>query len=321
MRAILVRGQGGPEVLREEQVEIPEPGDGQARVHVQAAGVNFIDVYQRDGRYPVELPMTPGLEAAGVVDAVGAGVDEVGEGDRVAYAGQPGAYAEYAVVPAARLVPVPDELELRVAAAVMLQGMTAHYLSSDTFPLRPGHVALVHAGSGGVGRLLVQLAARRGARVITTVSTEDKEALARQAGATDVIRYTEMDFAEEVERLTDGGVDVVYDSVGKDTFGRSLDCLRPRGLLALYGQSSGPVDPVDPQTLNAKGSLFLTRPALAHHTAGRDELLGRAQDLFEWIASGELDVRIDRTWPLAEAPEAHRYLQARQTRGKLLLVP
>jgi NADPH:quinone reductase len=232
-----------------------------------------------------------------------------------------GAYAEYAVVPATIAVPVPEGVDTRVAAAVMLQGMTAHYLASSTYPLQPGDSALVHAGAGGVGQLLIQIAKRRGARVLATVSTEEKARLAREAGADEVIRYTEKDFAEEVARLTDGGVHVVYDSVGRETFARSLECLRPRGYLVLFGQSSGRVEPVDPQALNQKGSLFLTRPTLAHYTLDRAELLGRAQDLFDWTAKGELAVRVDRTWPLAEAAAAHTYLEDRRTKGKLLLIP
>jgi NADPH2:quinone reductase len=324
MHTIRVHEFGSPEVLRYEEAPIPEPGDGQVRVKVEAAGVNFIDVYHRTGQYPVELPFTPGVEAAGVVDAVGPGVADlnVKEGDRVAYAMQLGSYADYAIVPAWKLVPLPDDLDTRQAAAVMLQGMTAHYLSYSTYPLQPGETALIHAAAGGVGQLLVQLAKRRGARVIGTVSTEEKARLAKEAGADEVILYTQVDFEEEVRRLTAGrGVDVVYESVGRDTFDKSLNCLRPRGYLVLYGQASGAVPPLDPQVLNAKGSLFLTRPSLAHYVADREELLWRAGDLFEWIAAGELDVRIDKTFPLAEAAEAHRYLEGRQTKGKVLLIP
>jgi NADPH2:quinone reductase len=337
MKAIRVEQTGGPEVLRLEEVAVPEPGAGQVRVQVEAAGLNFIDVYHRQGRYPLELPMTPGMEAAGVVDAVGPGVEGVGESDRVAYAMQLGAYAEQAIVPAAAVARVPDAVDLRAAAAVMLQGMTAHYLTHSTVRLEPGMTALVLAASGGVGHLLVQIAKRMGARVLATTSTDEKERLARKAGADEVIRYRQgegegpasaggrrsgADFAEEVDRLTGGaGVDVVYDGVGKDTFDRGLDCLRPRGWMVLYGASSGPVAPLDPQVLNAKGSLYLTRPSLAHYVANPEELARRAGDLFDWIAADELEVRIDRTWPLARAAEAHRYIEAGKTRGKVLLLP
>lgn len=322
MKAIRVHEFGRPEVLSYEDVPRPEPGPGEARVKIEAAGVNFIDVYHRTGLYPSQLPITLGVEGAGVVDAIGPGGSEVKLGDRVAYAMQPGSYAEYAVVPAWKLVPVPDNLETRQAAALMLQGMTAHYLSHSTYPLKPGDTALVHAAAGGVGHLLVQMAKRRGARVIGTVSTEEKARLAREAGADEVILYTQVDFEEEVRRLTGGkGVQVVYDSVGKTTFDKSLNCLARRGYLVLYGQSSGPVGPFDPQILNARGSLFLTRPSLGHYVADREELLGRAGDLFAWMLAGELQVRIDRTFPLAEAGEAHRYLEGRKTRGKVLLIP
>lgn len=322
MRAIRVHAIGGPEVLQYEEVTIPEPQAGEVRVKIEAAGVNYIDTYQRSGLYQVPLPFTPGQEAAGVVDAVGAGVTEVKVGDRVAYAGALGAYAEYAIAPAWRVVRLPDEVSTQQAAAVMLQGMTAHYLACDTFPLKPGDTALVHAAAGGVGLLLTQIAKMRGARVIGTVSTQDKAALAKQMGADEVILYTETDFAVAVKQLTNGkGVDVVYDSVGKTTFDKSLNCLRPRGYLVLYGQSSGPVPPLDPQVLNAKGSLYLTRPMLAHYTATREELLRRANDLFEWLRAGKLHVRIDSTFPLAQAAEAHRTLQSRATKGKILLLP
>ncbi len=322
MRAIRVLGPGDPEVLRLEEIETPDPGPGDARIRVRAAGVNFIDIYERTGLYPTQTPFTPGREAAGLVEAVGPGVETVSIGDRVAFTMQRGSYAEAVTVPADRLVAVPEGIQLRTAAAVMLQGMTAHYLSHSTFPLAPGHTALVHAAAGGVGHLLVQMARMRGARVIATVSTEEKAELARRNGAHEVILYTQLDFMEETRRLTGGrGVDVVYDSVGRETFLRSLDCLAPRGMLALYGQSSGPVETLDPQILNRKGSLFLTRPSLAHYVADRDELLQRADDLFRWILDRSLEVRIDREWLLADAPEAHRYLEGRKTKGKLLLVP
>jgi NADPH2:quinone reductase len=322
MKAVRVHSFGGPEVLRYEEVPLPEPGSGEARVKIEVAGVNFIDIYHRTGQYRGQLPMILGMEAAGVVDVVGAGVTEVRPGDRVAYAMQQGSYAEYAIVPAWKLVPVPDEIDNRLAAAVMLQGMTAHYLTHSTYPLQPGDTALVHAAAGGVGLLLVQLAKRRGARVIGTVSTEEKARLAREMGADEVILYTQSDFEAEVRRITDGrGVDVVYDSVGKATFDKSLNCLRPRGYLVLYGQSSGAVPPLDPQVLNAKGSLFLTRPSLGHYAATRKELLERANDLFQWMAAGELVVRVDQTYPLTEAAAAHRYMEGRQTKGKVLLFP
>jgi NADPH2:quinone reductase len=322
MQAIRVHEFGGPEALVYEEASLSEPGPGEARLKMEAIGVNFIDIYHRTGKYPGELPLTPGMEGAGRVDEVGAGVSDLKPGDRVAYAMVRGAYAEYAIVPAQKLVPVPDDVDTQVAAAVMLQGMTAHYLTQSTYPIQPGETALVHAAAGGLGLLLVQLAKRRGARVIGTVSTEEKARLAREFGADEVIRYTEQDFEAETRRLTDGrGVEVVYDSVGKTTFDKSLNCLKRRGYLVLCGQSSGAVPPFDIQTLNAKGSLFLTRPTLAHYIAERAELLERSGDLLEWIAGDELRVRIDRIFPLAEAAEAHRYLEGRKTRGKVLLVP
>ncbi|MCH7921981.1 MAG: quinone oxidoreductase [Nitrospinae bacterium] len=320
MRAIRVHEYGGPEVLQLEEVTLPEPGGGEALVTVEAAGVNFIDVYHRTGLYPGALPFTPGMEAAGVVEAVGPGVYEVEVGDRVAYAMERGSYAERAVVPAWKLVRLPEGLDAEAGAAAMLQGMTAHYLTRSTYPLAGGETALVHAAAGGVGLLLVQMAARIGATVIGTVSTEEKARLAREAGADAVILYTEGDFAEEALKLTDGrGVHVVYDSVGQATFDQSLACLRPRGLLALFGQSSGPVPPIDPSILATGGSLFLTRPGLAHYAADRGELLERAGDVLHWVATGELRLRIDRTYPLSEAAEAHRALEGRQTAGKVLL--
>lgn len=322
MKAVRIHETGGPEVLRYEEVPLPEPGEGQARVRIEAAGVNFIEVYQRAGLYPRERPAAMGLEGAGTVEAVGPGVTELRVGERVAWAMGQGADAEAAVVDAAVLVPIPDGVETKTAAAVMLQGMTAHYLSHSTYPLKEGETALVHAAAGGVGQLLTQIAKKRGARVIGTVSTEEKERLAREAGADEIIRYDRVDVAAEARRLTGGeGVHVVYDSVGRATFAGSLDALRPRGMLALFGQSSGPVPPFDPQVLNQKGSLFLTRPTLFAYAATREELLWRAGDLFRWIAAGELKVRIDKTFPLAEAAEAHRYLEARQTKGKVLLIP
>ncbi len=322
MKAIRVHEFGSVEVMRYEDVPLPEPGAGEARVKLEAIGVNYIDIYHRSGQYKGALPLTLGQEGAGVVDAIGPGVTEVKPGDRVAFAGAQGSYAHYVIAPAWRLVPVPEAIGAQQAAAVMLQGMTAHYLTHSTYPLQPGDVALVHAAAGGVGLLLVQIARRRGARVIGTVSTEEKAQLARQAGADEVILYTQTDFEQEVKRLTNGqGVHVVYDSVGRTTFDKSLNCLRPRGYLVLFGQSSGAVPPLDPQVLNAKGSLFLTRPTLGHYTADRQELLGRASALFGWMASGQLEVRIDVTFPLAQAAEAHRYMEVRRSRGKVLLNP
>ncbi len=322
MRAIRIHEQGGPEVLVAEDIPTPEPGPGQVRVRVAAAGLNFIDTYQRAGAYQMQLPATLGMEGAGVVDAVGPDVDGPIEGDRVAWAMQPGSYAEQVVVSADKVVAVPPGVDLEQAAAVMLQGCTAHYLAHSTVALEKGNTVLVTAAAGGAGRLLVQVAKRFGTRVIGTVSSDEKEALARAAGADDIVRYRDVDLVEAVRSLTGGtGVDVVYDSVGRDTFTKSLDCLRPRGYLVLYGQASGPVAPVDPQVLNAKGSLYLTRPTLGHYIATRHELAWRAGDLFSWMAAGELEVRIDRAWPLAEAAEAHRYIEAGETKGKVLLVP
>ena len=314
---------GGPEVLRYEDVPTPSPDRGDALVEIAAAGVNFIDVQHRAGRYkPPALPFTLGSEGAGTVVEVGAEVDEVRVGDRVAYAMVLGAYADYALVPAKRLVRVPDAIPLESAAAIMLQGMTAHYLTHSTFPLQAGHTALVHAAAGGAGQLITQVARRIGATVYGTVGSAAKADLARAAGAHETIDYTQRDFEAEVKKLTSGrGVDVVYDSVGKDTFDKSLNCLRPRGYLVLFGFSSGPVPPFDPAVLGAKGSLFLTRPGLNQYIATRSELLERAGDLFKWLESGELNPRIDRVLPLAEAATAHRELEARRTSGKLLLTP
>ena len=322
MKTIRIHQFGGLEVLAQDEVQVPEPGEGEARVKIEAIGVNFIDIYHRIGRYQGTLPLTLGQEAAGVVDAVGPNVTEVKIGDRVAYASVQGSYAEYAIAPAWRLVPIPAGVDAQHAAAVMLQGMTGHYLTHSTYPLKAGETALVHAAGGGTGQLLVQIAKRCGARVIGTVSTDEKAALAREAGADEVINYSQTNFDVEVKRLTNNaGVDVVYDSVGKDTFDKSLNCIRRRGYMVLFGASSGAVAPIDPQTLNAKGSLFLTRPFLQHYTADRAELLGRVNDLFKWIAAGELKVRIDKTFPLAEAAEAHRYLEGRLSKGKLVLIP
>jgi NADPH2:quinone reductase len=322
MKAIRVHAPGGPEALRYEDVEQPVPGSGQVLVKIEAAGVNFVDVYQRTGHYKVPVPFTLGQEGAGSVTAVGPGVTDPKVGDRVAYATVLGAYAEYAVVPADRVVVLPDGVSVKQGAAAMLQGLTAHYLATSTYALKPGDACVVHAAAGGVGLLLCQIAKLRGARVLGTVSTREKAALARGAGADEVILYTEQDFESEVKRLTSGaGVQVVYDSVGKTTFEKSLSCLARRGMMVLYGQSSGPVGPFDPQVLNQKGSLFLTRPTIVHYIATRAELLARAGDLLGWIQRGRLNVRIDRELPLAQAAEAHRLLEARKTTGKVLLIP
>jgi NADPH2:quinone reductase len=320
MQAIRLHQPGAADEMRVEQVPVPQPGPGQALVRLEAAGVNFIDVYKRTGLYTVPLPATLGEEGAGTVVAVGEGKAEVSVGDRVAWAGHMGAYAEYAVVPAAKLVPLPDGVSPRLGAAVMLQGMTAHYLAASTRPLDEGDVCVVHAAAGGVGLLLTQIAKRRGAVVIGTAGSDEKAELARAAGADEVIVYTRQDFAGEVKRLTDGrGVQVIYDSVGQTTFLAGLDVLAPRGMMVLFGQSSGPVPPVDPQLLNQKGSLFLTRPTLGHYVATRDELLWRAGELFGWMAAGELDVRVGAEFALADAAEAHRALEGRRTTGKVLL--
>lgn len=323
MKAIRVHATGGPEALQLDDVPTPSPRPGEVLFRVEAAGVNFIDIYQRSGAYKMATPFVPGQEAAGTITALGAGVSGHAVGDRVAcYTGALSAYAEYVVAPAERIVRIPDGVTTAQAAAVFLQGMTAHYLVYSTYPLQPGDTCLVHAAAGGVGLLLCQLAKRLGARVIGTVSTKEKELLARGAGADDVIRYTETDFALEVKRLTDGkGVQVVYDSVGKTTFTAGLGVLVPRGMMVLYGQSSGAVEPLDPQVLNQRGSLFLTRPTLGHYVATRAELEQRSGDLFQWLRDGTLTVRIDRRFPLAQAAEAHRALASRGTTGKVLLEP
>ena len=322
MKAMRVHKYGGPEVLTLEEIPVPEPKAGEARVKIEAIGVNYIDVYQRTGLYPLQTPFTLGTEGAGIVDAVGPNVTEVKKGERVGYAMIPGSYAEYAIVPAARLVPIPPNIDARSAAALMLQGMTAHYLTHSTYPLKKGETALLHAAAGGVGLLLIQISKQLGATVIGTVSTEAKAKLAKEMGADHLILYTQSDFLAEVKKLTDGrGVNVVYDSVGQTTFDKSLDCLRPRGYLVLFGQSSGPVPPFDPGKLAAKGSLFLTRPSLAHYTLDRAELLQRANDLFTWTASGKLKLRMEKTFRMAEAAEAHRQLEGRKTTGKVILLP
>ena len=322
MKAVRVHAPGGPEVLTCEDVPEPQPKAGEAIVKVDAAGLNYIDVYYRSGLYKAELPMTLGLEAGGTVTAVGPNVTEVKVGDKVAYTGVAGAYAQYAAVPAPRLVVLPAGVSTKQGAAAMLQGMTAHYLACSTYPLKRGDTCLVHAAAGGVGLLLCQIAKMRGARVIGTVSTEEKAKLAREAGADEVILYTKQDFEAEVKRLTSGkGVQVVYDSVGKTTFDKGFNCLALRGLMVLYGQSSGPIGPFDPQVLNAKGSLFLTRPSLVHHVATRDELLLRAGDVLGWIRDGKLRLRTEFEFALKDAAEAHRALEGRKTTGKVLLIP
>lgn len=322
MRAIRVKEFGAPEVLEYEEVSRPEPGPGEVLIRIEAAGINFVDTYHRTGQYEGDLPFTPGVEGAGNVAAVGANVSKFQEGDRVAYAMERGAYAEYAVVPATKLVSVPKEVDLQEAAAVILQGMTAHYLSHSTCALQAHDTVLIHAASGGVGSLLIQMAKLRGARVIGTASTEEKAERAKGLGADEMILYAQVDFEKEIERITDGGgVDVVYDGVGKTTFRKGLNCLKQRGMMVLFGQASGPVAPIDPQILREKGSLYLTRPSLRHYAATRDELEQRTADLFKWIGTDNLTVRIDRTFPLREAAEAHHYIEDRKTKGKLLLIP
>ena len=323
MQAVIITEQGGPEVLQVQERPEPQPGPGQVRVAVAACGVNFIDIYQRSGVYPMSTPFICGSEGAGEVTAVGSGVSDVAVGDHVAWAMVPaGGYATEVVIPAEQTVPVPPTVDDETAAALMLQGLTAHYLCESTYPVQAGDDVLLHAGAGGVGLLLTQLISAKGGRVLATTSTPAKAELARGAGAAEVIAYTESDVAAEVRRLTDGrGVAVVYDGVGQATFAASLDSLRPRGMLVLFGASSGAVDPVDPQTLNQKGSLFLTRPSLPHYIASREELLWRAAALFEAVASGRLDVRVGARYSLAEAGRAHEDLAGRRTTGKSLIIP
>jgi NADPH2:quinone reductase len=322
VKTIRVHSIGGPETLKFEDIPDPVPAAGQALVQVEAAGVNFIDVYQRTGLYKVPLPFTLGQEGAGTVVSVGEGVTSVKPGDRVAWTSVLGSYAEKALVPANRLVPLPPGVTSKQGAAIMLQGSTAHYLATDTYPLKPGDTCVVHAGAGGVGLLLTQIAKLRGAYVITCVSTPEKAALSRDAGADEVVVGTHEDFDVVAKAATGGkGVQVVYDSVGKTTFDRSLKALAPRGLLALFGQSSGPVGPIDPQSLAAGGSLFLTRPTLGHYIATDEELRRRTAELFDWIATGKLRLRIEHEYPLREAAEAHRALEARRTTGKVILIP
>ncbi len=322
MKAIRVHTPGGPEAMKLDDIPQPTPKAGEALVKIDAAGLNYIDVYFRTGQYKAEYPLTLGLEAGGTVSAVGPGTTDVKVGDKVAYTGVPGAYAEYAVVPAARLVVLPAGLTTKQGAAMMLQGMTAHYLATSTYPLKKGDTCLVHAAAGGVGLLLCQIAKMRGARVIGTVSTDEKAKLARDAGADEVILYSKQDFEAEVKRLTDGKLlQVVYDGVGKTTFEKGFNCLAPRGMMVLYGAASGPIGAFDPQILNVKGSLFLTRPSLNHHIITRAELVQRATDIGNWIKEGKLKLRIEFEFPLKDAAEAHRALEGRKTTGKVLLIP
>ena len=321
MKAIRVHQNGGPEQLRYQEVTLPSLRPHQARVEIHVAGVNFIDIYHREGLYPLALPFTLGLEGAGIVREVGSEVTEVQVGDRVAYGHSIGSYAQEALVEASRLAPLPDEMGFATGATAMIQGMTAHYLTHGCVPLSQGDRVLVHAAAGGVGLLLVQMAKMLGLEVFATISTPEKARLATDAGADHVILYTQSDFQEEIEALTRGeGVFVVYDGVGKSTFAKSMDCLRPRGYLVLFGQASGPVAPVDPQLLNDKGSIFLTRPSLFHYAANRKEVLSRSGDIFRWISESRLKVRIGASYPLAEAAQAHRDLAGRKTTGKVILL-
>jgi NADPH2:quinone reductase len=322
MKAIQIQKNGGPEVMNLTELPAPEAAAGQALVKVEAAGVNFIDVYHRNGLYPVQLPYVLGVEGSGTVSQIGSGVDTLAAGDRVAWASSAGTYAQYVAVPADKVVKIPEAIGFPEAAAAMLQGMTAHYLAVDTYPIQKGDTVLIHAGAGGVGQLLIQVAKNRGARVLATVSTEAKAELARKAGADEVILYTQKDFEEEVKRLTEGaGVNAVYDGVGQTTFLKSLACLRRRGMLVSFGQSSGKIQPIEPALLGSKGSLYLTRPSLFHYIADRASLERRASEVLEWIVKGELVLHIGEKLPLAEAAEAHRRLEARKTMGKVLLIP
>jgi NADPH2:quinone reductase len=321
MKAVFVNAPGGADQMQYADLPTPQPGKGQALVKIIATGVNFIDVYFRTGLYKAEPPIQLGMEAAGVVEAIGEGVTGLNPGDRVAYAMARGSYAEFAVIPAWQLVPMPDGLDFESAAATMLQGMTAHYLSHSTFPLGSGHTCLVHAAAGGVGLLLTQIAKMLGATVIGTVGTDEKAALAKQAGADHVVVYTRDDFQAAAREFTGGkGVDVVYDSVGASTFMKSLDSLRPRGMMVTYGNASGPVPAIEPLLLNQKGSLFLTRPSLAYYASNREELLWRSGDLFKWIQEGKLKLRVEHKYPLANAAQAHKDLESRKTTGKLILL-
>ncbi len=322
MRAVVVNEPGGPEKLVPSEVPTPTPGPGEVVARVTAAGLNYIDTYHRSGLYPMEFPLIPGIEGAGTVESLGEGVTDLAPGDRIAWSSAQGTYAEQVVVLAEKAVPLPDAVDDEVAAAVLLQGLTAHYLAVDTFPLHPGHTCLIHAGAGGVGLLLTQIAKMRGARVITTVGSGDKVAMSREAGADDVIVYTEVDFGVAVEDLLGPhSLDVVYDGVGAATFDQGIDLLRPRGTMVTFGNASGPVPPVSPLTLMQKGSIFLTRPTMGHYLLTRDELLGRVTDLFDWVGSGSLTVQIGARYPLEEAARAHQALESRATTGKVLLIP
>lgn len=322
MKAIRISEYGGPEVLSLEDIDTPEPSAEQVRIKIEAAGLNFIDTYHRTGLYPLELPLTLGLEGAGVVDAVGENVSDFSAGDRVAWKSVSGSYAEYVVANATDVVKIPDNVETKTAAAVMLQGLTAHYLSNSTYPLGENDTCLIHAAAGGVGLLLVQMAKMRGARVFGTTSTPEKAELARNAGADEVILYTEQDFEAEVKRLTDGqGLDVVYDSVAKATWEKSIECLKPRGYMVFFGNASGPVPPIDPLLLSQKGSIFMTRPTLNSYTLTEKEYMGRTNDIMNWIGDGKLNVRVGEEHPLADAAEAHRRLEGRKTTGKVLIMP
>ena len=321
MQAIRIDRYGGPEVMRVWEIDTPEPGPGEVRVRVEAAGVNFIDIYHRTGLYAMELPFTPGVEGAGEIETVGPDVTEFAPGDRVGWTMHPGGYAECTIVPTKKLIPLPQEISFMQAAAILLQGMTVHYLTQGTYLVKAGDKVLIHAAAGGVGRLLIQACKHFGAFVIGTVSTDEKAQIALEAGADEVIHYTKKDFGEEVKRITKKiGVNVVYDSVGKTTYEKSLECLKPRGLLALFGQSSGPVPPVSPSLL-ARASLFMTRPTLAHYTATREELLERAGEVFEWVQTGVIKIRMDLTYPLPQAEDAHERLESRASTGKILLLP
>ncbi len=322
MKAILVHEVGGPEKMQLADVPVPEPRAGHAVVKLAAIGVNFIDIYHRTGLYPLATPIAIGMEGAGTVESVGPDVTDLAPGDRVAYAMARGSYAEYQEVPARQLVKLPDSVDFNTGAAAMLQGMTAHYLTHSTFPLEAGQTALVHAAAGGAGQLIVQMAKLRGAKVIGTVGSDAKVSIAQKLGADEVINYSQQDFEVEVKRITDNkGVDVVYDSVGASTFVKSLNSLRPRGMMVSFGNASGPVPEISPLLLGNKGSLYLTRPSLAYYTATREELLWRANDVLNWLASGQIKLNIEKTYPLAEAAQAHIDLESRKTTGKLLLIP
>jgi NADPH2:quinone reductase len=321
MKAIRISQYGGPQEMQVWEMDTPEPKEGEVRVHMEAIGVNYIDIYHRTGLYALELPFTPGMEGAGEVDAVGPGVPDLRENDRVAFAMCQGTYGEYAIIPARKLIPLPSGISFMQAAAVLLQGMTVHYLTHDTFKVKANDRVLIHAAAGGVGRLLVQACKHFGAFVIGTVSTDDKAQIAMEAGASEVIDYAKKDFLKEVMRITrKHGVNVVYDSVGRTTFDRSLECLKPRGMMALFGQSSGPLPAINVSSL-ARNSLFLTRPTLGHYTATREELLQRAGEVFEWVQTGIIKIKVDETFPLQNAADAHIRLESRASAGKILLLP